>query len=97
MDNPGFFWNIYVQDNYHFKDSNIEKNGLIFRIRIKNASRYDSQLKNPQKRSPNWTKTQMQAWHPRGPFDTWEVLSSTWQVLIGTSPIGLNLQLGPAQ
>ena len=49
MDNPGFFWNIYVQDNYHFKDSNIEKNGLIFRIRIKNASRYDSWLKNSKK------------------------------------------------
>ena len=29
------FWNTYLQDNYHFKDLNIQKNGLIFRIQIK--------------------------------------------------------------
>ena len=39
------FWNIYIQDNYHFKDLNIKKNELIFRIQIKNKSRNDSQLK----------------------------------------------------
>ena len=33
------FWSIYLQDNYHFKDLNIKKNGLIFRIQIKNASK----------------------------------------------------------
>ena len=44
------FHNIYLQDNYHFKDLNIRKNVLIFRIRIKNASNYNSQLKNPQKK-----------------------------------------------
>ena len=43
------FWNIYLQDNYHFKDLNIWKKGLIFRIRIKNASKYNSRLKNTQK------------------------------------------------
>ena len=36
------FWNIYLQDNYHFNDLNIKKNGLIFRIQIKNASKYNS-------------------------------------------------------
>ena len=55
------FWNIYLQDNYHFKDLNIQKKGLFFRIQIKNVSKYDSQLKKPQKMSPNWTKIQTQA------------------------------------
>ena len=70
------FWNIYLQDNYHFKDLNIKKKGLIFRIQIKNASRYNFQLKNPQKRSPKWTKIQMWTWHPRGLFGTLGVLTS---------------------
>ena len=39
------FWNICLQDNYHFKDLKIMKNGLIFRVWIKNESRYNSQLK----------------------------------------------------
>ena len=52
------FWNIYLQDNYYFKDLNIWNKGVIFRIRIKNASKYNSWLKNPQKMSPNWTKIQ---------------------------------------
>ena len=64
------FWNIYLQDNYHFKDLDIQKKGLTFRIRIKNASQYNSRLKNPQKRSPNWIKTQTRTRHPRGPFGT---------------------------
>ena len=54
------FWNIYLQDNYRFKDLNIKKKGLIFRIHIKNVSRYNFQLKNPQKSSPKCTKIQMQ-------------------------------------
>ena len=33
------FWNIYLQDNYHFKDLNIKKKWLIFKIQIKNASK----------------------------------------------------------
>ena len=65
-----FFWSVYLQDNYHLKDLNIQKRGLIFRIRIKNASKCISQLKNPKKESPNWTKIQMWVWHPRGPFGT---------------------------
>ena len=44
------FWNIYLQDNYHFKDLNIKKKRLIFKIRIKNASRCNSRLKNPKKK-----------------------------------------------
>ena len=47
------FWNIYLQDNYHFKDLNIKEKGLGFRIRIKNTSRCNSWLKNPQKMSIN--------------------------------------------
>ena len=64
------FWNIYPQDNYHFKDLGIRKNGLIFRIHIKNESKYNSRLKNPQKMSSNWTKTQTRARPPKGPFGT---------------------------
>ena len=44
------FWNIYLQDNYHFKNLNFWINGLIFRIWIKNVSKYNSRLKNPQKK-----------------------------------------------
>ena len=58
--------------------------GLIFRIRIENASKCNSQLKNPQKRSPNWTKIQTRARHPREPFGTLGVPISTSQVPIGT-------------
>ena len=39
------FWNICLQDNCYFKDLNILKKGLIFRIWIKNAFKYNSQLK----------------------------------------------------
>ena len=84
------FWSIYLQDNYHFKDLNIKKNGLIFRIQIKNVSRCNSRLKNPKKRSPNWTKTQTRAWHPRGPVSTLGVPIVTWQV-----PIDPKARLGP--
>ena len=84
------FWNIYLQDNYHFKDLNIKKKGLIFRIRIKNASRCNSRPKNPKKRSPNWNKTQTWAWHPRGPIGTLGVPIGTWQV-----PIDPKAWLGP--
>ena len=62
------FWDIYLQDNLHFKDLNVQKRGLIFRIQIKNASKCKSRLKKPQKRSPKWTKTQTRARHPKGPF-----------------------------
>ena len=33
------FQNVYLQDDYHFKDLNIQKRGLIFRIWIKNMSK----------------------------------------------------------
>ena len=78
------FWNIY-----HFKDLNIKKNGLIFRIRIKNASRYDSWLKNPQKGSPNWTKTQTQTWY--FPITDWpKFLAQPSDFLIKIKPIFFN-------
>ena len=91
------FSNIYLQDNYHFKDLNIKKKGLIFRIQIKNTSMCNFQLKNPQKKSPNWTKTQMQVWHPIGPIGTLRVPIGIWQVPINTSqvPIGPNFRLSP--
>ena len=91
------FWNIYLQDNYYFKDLNIKKKQLLFRIRIKNASRCNSRLKNPQKGSLNWTKTQTWTWHPRGPFGTLVVPIGTWKVPIGTwqVPIGPNFWPGP--
>ena len=64
-------------------DRRIERYHMIStRIRIKNASKYNSQLKKPQKRSPNWAKIQTRAWHPREPFDTLGV------------PIRTNLWLG---
>ena len=44
------FWNIYLQDNYHFTDLNIKEKGLIFRIQIKNTTRCNSWLNNPQKK-----------------------------------------------
>ena len=77
------FWSIYLQDNYHFKDLNIQKRGLIFRIRIKNASKCNSRLKNSQKMSPKWTRTQTRVWHPKVPFGTFQV------------PIGTNAGHGP--
>ena len=80
------FWNIYLQDNYHFKYLDIKKNGLIFRIRIKNESRYDSWLKNSHKGSPNWTKTQTWTWHPKGQFDTLGVPIGTWHFLSANWP-----------
>ena len=43
------FWNIYLPDNYYFKDLNIKKKWLIFRIWIKNTSKCNSWLKKPQK------------------------------------------------
>ena len=44
------FGGIYLQDNHHFKDLNIQKRGLIFRIQIKNASKCKSQLKKTSKK-----------------------------------------------
>ena len=76
------FWDIYLQDNHHFRDLNIQKRGLIFRLRIKNVPKCNSRLKNPQKRSPKWTKIQTQVQHLRGPISTSQV------------PIGTNLRLG---
>ena len=71
------FWNIYLQDNHHFRDLNIQKMGLIFRLRIKNVPKCNFWLKNPQKRSRKWTKIQTRVQHPRGPFDTLGVLIDT--------------------
>ena len=39
------FWGVYLQDSHHFRDLNIQKRGLIFRIRIKNASKCNSRIK----------------------------------------------------
>ena len=44
------FWSVYLQDNHHFRDLNIQKRGLIFRIRIKNEAKCNSWLKNPKKK-----------------------------------------------
>ena len=77
------FWNIYLQNNHHFRDLNTQKRGLIFRIQIKNVFECNSQLKNPQKRSPKWTKIQTQVQHLRRPIGTSQV------------PIGTNLRPGP--
>ena len=79
-------WNIYLQDNYHFKDLNIKKMGLIFRIRIKNTSKYDSRLKNPQKGSANWTKTQTWTRHMTS-ADWPKILAWLGDSLIGIKPI----------
>ena len=61
------FWNVYLQDNYHFKDLNIKKKkkGLIFRIWIKNSSKYNSRLKKSSKNESKLDQTQMRVWHPR--------------------------------
>ena len=50
------FWSVYLQDNYHFKDLNIQKSSLIYKIQIKNASKCNSLLKNPQKGVQNGPK-----------------------------------------
>ena len=44
------FLNIYLQDNHHFRDLNIQKRSLIFRIQIKNVSKCKSQLKQKLKK-----------------------------------------------
>ena len=70
------FWNIYLKDNYHFKDLNIKKNWLILRIRIKNVSMCNFRLKNPQKRSPNWTKNSNMGLAPKMAY--WHSWSANW-------------------
>ena len=52
-------------------------------------SRCNFHLKNPQKRSPNQTKTRTRAWHSRGPV-------STLGVPIGTSQ-GATKELGATE
>ena len=74
------FWNIYLQDNYHFKDLNIRKNWLIFRIRIKNASKYNSQLKNPQRKESKLDQNSNADSTPKRAI--WQSWSANWPKLL---------------
>ena len=57
MDNQEFFWSVYLQDNYHFKNLNIQKRGLILEYRLKmrlNAIPISKILKKGVQIGPNF-------------------------------------------
>ena len=60
------FWDIYLQYNHHFKDLNIQKRGLIFRIQIKNASKSKSRLQNLKKGVQNGPKLKRESGTQKG-------------------------------
>ena len=52
------FWNIYLSDNYCFKDLIIKIKGIYLGTQVENMSRYDSHLRKPLKKSPNQAKVE---------------------------------------
>ena len=79
------FENIYLSDNYYFKDLIIKIKVIYFRIQIKNMSRCNSRLRKSLKKSPDQTKVKNWARHLRGPIGTLGVPIGTWQVPFGTA------------
>ena len=50
------FQNIYLLDNYYSKDLFIKIKGIYFGIQVENTTKYNFQLRQPLKKSPDRTK-----------------------------------------
>ena len=77
------FLNIYLLDNYYFRDPIIKKKGMNFleyELKAGLGAIPDSKIQK-KKKSPNRTKIGRGAQHPRGPINT-------LGVPIGTSRLG---------